>query len=833
MWIGRIPWEMQVLTAPEQLLIALVHPRIYVFKMYPKNKHFRPDPASLQRGMRGNVSTYAQDIDGVTSMVEGRLLPQPLELLSSVITITYIGKGQLPKPSLHSTFHVRREVVCRALHWLKLHNPKYYGRVSIDESRLALYPDDGVPMEIEDVIRHTTDTGLVDEENVGYVPDEDGALDDTPIGDSDNPDVIPFQVSGSVDTDLTKMTSTELMLWGMSNLWTEGREGAYSVRHGRRPVRDLPPRRPSAHDTGDGEGDDMALADEETLNYFERAFPGLFPYGRGGIEAERMKAVDFSTHVRWTLQYHDRRFRKHETFPFVAFGIKQKRDALAHASIQMRRRDFEQDAHAMADITIERLKAAVAEEEKRSSYLRCRYNSRYCLRSEIWSTSIALGPPALWSTINLNDSHDPLAQAFCGEQINLDDFIATMGPDKEQRARNIAGDPYGAGKFFHFTLNAILETLLQVKVSKYQVKSDVGIFGKVSAYFGTVEAQGRGTLHLHMLIWLKNAPSSDELLELLKSEVFRDKMRAFIKANVRAYCPGLESAESVKAIRSDQAVGFTRPPNPDSTTYADEVKTRELALARTLQVHTCQMRQCLQFDKQGKLVCKRKAPWATANEDFVDESGQWGAKRLYAYVNGWNPSILLYARCNNDCKLLTNGRDTKNLSYYVTSYAAKKQGRGFSMSAILAQGYAYHVQHPRADYVDSLRDTQRLLIFRLVHSINREQELSGAMVMSYLMGWGDVYRSHQYTAVFWSSFVSALTKAFPDVYTRPATAGHERNEPVEVANNHGNHEAEAQLPQSPTRGVQPADDGAGHGDDGPDQSTLVRGHKFICMAVVF
>ncbi len=580
------------------------------------------------------------------------------------------------------------------------------------------------------------------------------------------------------------MTSAELMMWGMSNLWSEGREGGYSVRHGRHPVRDLPPQRMAAAHGEAGARDDIELVDEEALNYFERAFPGLFPYGCGGIEADRMKHVDFSSHVRWALQYHDRRFRRHETFPFVAFGIKQKREALAHASIQMRRRDFEHDARTMADITTQDLKRAVAEEEKglpisdhgvrllrkhvqaTAGRVVGTDSSRYRLRSEIWSTSIALGPPAVWSTWNPNDSNNPLAQAFCGEQINLDDFIATMGPDKDTRARNVASDPYGAAKFFHFTVNALLETLLQVKVTKYQVRSDTGIFGKVSAYFGTVEAQGRGTLHLHMLIWLKNAPTSDELMELLKSDVFRAKMCAFIKANVRAYCPGLESAESVKKIPSDQGVGFNRPLHPDSPTFTEDMNTRELGLARTLQVHTCKIRRCLVFDKHGKLVCKRKAPWSTSNQDFVDETGHWGPKRLYPYVNGWNPSVLLYAGCNNDCKILTNGRDTKNLSYYVTSYAAKKQGRGFNMSAILAEGYAYHVQHPRADYVDSLRDIQRLLIFRLVHSINREQELSAPMVISYLMSWGDVYRSHQYTAVYWSSFVSALSKAFPDIYAR-------------------------------------------------------------------
>ncbi|THG94143.1 hypothetical protein EW026_g7271 [Hermanssonia centrifuga] len=143
-----------------------------------------------------------------------------------------------------------------------------------------------------------------------------------------------------------------------------------------------------------------------------------------------------------------------------------------------------------------------------------------------------------------------------------------MGPDKDCRACNIAGDPYGAAKFFHFTINAILETLLQVKVTKYQVKAEPGIFGKVAAYFGTVKAQGCGTLHLHMLIWLKDTPTPAELLELLKSDLFRDKMKTFIKANMRAYCPGLESAKLVKAIRSDQLWALHVPPHPDSLTYA-------------------------------------------------------------------------------------------------------------------------------------------------------------------------------------------------------------------------------------------------------------------------
>ena len=40
-----------------------------------------------------------------------------------------------------------------------------------------------------------------------------------------------------------------------------------------------------------------------------------------------------------------------------------------------------------------------------------------------------------------------------------------------------------------------------------------------------------------------------------------------------------------------------------------------------------------------------------------------------------------------------------------------------------------------------------LLLFQIVQSINREQELATPMVISYLMGWGDVLRSNSYSVI--------------------------------------------------------------------------------------
>ena len=100
--------------------------------------------------------------------------------------------------------------------------------------------------------------------------------------------------------------------------------------------------------------------------------------------------------------------------------------------------------------------------------------SRVSLRSQIWSTSAWLNPVNVWLTINPDDLHDPVAQIFVGEQIDMDAFLRTAGPDGEQRAQNIAADPFAAAKFFHFMVRTVLETLFKIKVSPFQVKTESG-----------------------------------------------------------------------------------------------------------------------------------------------------------------------------------------------------------------------------------------------------------------------------------------------------------------------------------------------------------------------
>ncbi len=220
------------------------------------------------------------------------------------------------------------------------------------------------------------------------------------------------------------------------------------------------------------------------------------------------------------------------------FGIRQWWEALSSAHLQIHQKDIEADMHNLTALRPEDFQKASAEEkanipilnkiiQRLYKHLRATSgqilgtdDSHAAIRSKIWSTTIKYSPPSLWITINPTDIHDPVAQVFIGENIDMDNFDACLGPSAVKRAQNIADDPYAATKFFYFIIHLILHTLFGVEVIGTKVESHLGLLGKVMSYIGVFEAQNRGSLHLHMLLWLQDMPPADEMKRLLKSHDF-------------------------------------------------------------------------------------------------------------------------------------------------------------------------------------------------------------------------------------------------------------------------------------------------------------------------
>lgn len=66
----------------------------------------------------------------------------------------------------------------------------------------------------------------------------------------------------------------------------------------------------------------------------------------------------------------------------------------------------------------------------------------------------------------------------------------------------IAEDPVRQARFFDKMMRTVVEV-----VFGFGNKGNFGVLGQAAAYYFIIEAQGKGTLHAHGLIWLTDCTS--------------------------------------------------------------------------------------------------------------------------------------------------------------------------------------------------------------------------------------------------------------------------------------------------------------------------------------
>ena len=85
-------------------------------------------------------------------------------------------------------------------------------------------------------------------------------------------------------------------------------------------------------------------------------------------------------------------------------------------------------------------------------------------------------------------------------------------------------------------MKAFIHTLLGHHPHKQT--SESGIFGLVKGYYGCIEAQGRGTLHCHMLVWLEGGLNLDEIKQhVLQDESFKTQILNFMEDSISTSIP--------------------------------------------------------------------------------------------------------------------------------------------------------------------------------------------------------------------------------------------------------------------------------------------------------
>ena len=129
----------------------------------------------MNSAVKGNVSTYWLNLNSTANMLDGKMFPHSLDILAATIRVTIIGPQNFPERTLPGFLHVQRVRVKEALIWLKANNP-IYADIKISEDTLAQLPEDGIPQQILETTRFSSDTSALEREQSGYVVADDEGL---------------------------------------------------------------------------------------------------------------------------------------------------------------------------------------------------------------------------------------------------------------------------------------------------------------------------------------------------------------------------------------------------------------------------------------------------------------------------------------------------------------------------------------------------------------------------------------------------------------------------------------------------------------------------------
>lgn len=766
LWLGEVPAVLAQLTFAEQCLVARVRINRCVVRV-----------SSGQSKMMANAVSFP-----CPTVKVYQLLPPRREELDDVLALIFTGPNAPTEQDLGRTpMLVRRNVVADALNWLKLNHVDYLD-LSIDREALDSYPLRGIPVEV--VYRPLFDGGNTIPATTGVhdVDNEEG----TDAGDC------PLKVNGLVGSHLESMSTIARKAAALQHL----RTGGHVLAVGR-------------SDTPESIYDNPQL--------YPQMFPWLFPYGLGGLGNSRVRGVlSEVAHKRWMLMYHDKRFQCDSRFILVAFNHEQIKRGTTGSFVLAKRNNFNTVVNRVSRLNptvvmsiSKRLMAGervvpCTDDEKTCFALMDQIDhvggsvqgslsSKKIMRSELWSLINHRGAPSWFITLSPVDNRHPICIYWADRQVVFNPALRLAA----ERVRLIARNPVAGARFFHYMVQLLIKHLLGC--SSNGVGEGLGIFGKTAAYYGTVEQQGRMTLHLHMLVWVACALSPQEVKDRLMSEdssFVRDLVLYIEHCQVGEFLTGsmqtVRERFSSEAAVDDPTQTLPSVPPPRPPVHCEESgcdcmdcdafrrwsshynETIDRVLLQS-NVHKCYVRRDVVVDGVEKKhvtgkgclnrdgVCTARFPRAIFQESVVDSRGHINIKKGEAMINSVNKVMSYCFRCNTDCTCLLSGTAVKATVGYVADYIVKM---GLKTYQIFSSIYDVFERNPDIWHESKSEvDATRRLVLKMANCLTSKIEIGGPMAAMYLLGNPDHYSSHAFVSFYWRPFFLYVDSVWNDAAT--------------------------------------------------------------------
>lgn len=355
-------------------------------------------------------------------------------------------------------------------------------------------------------------------------------------------------------------------------------------------------------------------------------------------------------------------------------------------------------------------------------------------RNELRSMICKYGKPIVWFTICPSQQFNPLVLKLG----NISDELLTTVRD---RVSFCMKDPVACVEFFHLTVREVLKIL----------RLEIGM----DQYYGVIEAQMRGTLHLHLLGWNTGHQfNSDE--DWIR---FADKVSS--------------ATVDLETSLTEEDINALLEQFPEKITCESDIinSSRILSLSTMTNLHDYRHRKsCFKTTSGGRTgVCRYKFP-KVLNESTQMKDDGIELKRNHEYVNPYNALVMCTARCNHDIRVLPNipGDDVLALLYYLTNYTTKMESSNYSVCDVAATARK-ELLHELKDPND--RQYADRLFIRILNKITGKNEISSNLVVNELLRYDEDYCSQKFKPLNYGIFLRALAGEDFDVHVRlPQTA---------------------------------------------------------------
>jgi hypothetical protein len=303
--------------------------------------------------------------------------------------------------------------------------------------------------------------------------------------------------------------------------------------------------------------------------FLAKTFPALFPLGSGGprraeesiveagageaaglereVAARRLvstRNMSLETWTRVVLRRHGGRFATHHIFAFLVFNIGVRSRNRRVSMLSVSRKEFPKVERIVRSLTRERLDKAKAELEASTKTTDEGVNqllkslslygfrqpmsreSRMSMRRKIKSLIIRYGIPAIWFTLNPNDITNTVKlrlAAYRFRDPDVAEAFLTSLDQAHKRTKLAVSDPLSSAIFFHREMSLFFEHYVKV--------GEDSVFGRLSQYFGAVETNERGALHLHGLLWIQGNLHLSTVLQDVQAEgreAYRDQIIQYV-----------------------------------------------------------------------------------------------------------------------------------------------------------------------------------------------------------------------------------------------------------------------------------------------------------------